>query len=213
MVYFSRHQQLLELRRKVVDPVGDVQVAYHEYQYHRSSWDVVDERERERRTWQRLGVGRGLGAQTRCACRPRGTMSWAPVCPDCFLTCLSSFVHPQLPSSRFPQSLPSVFLKAATMSQSLVDECTPLKRKYDACFNAWFEGYLEPAVSAGANAEQRTKFEQEKAAEFESSCGKIWQEYRACVQVSPTLDASLLICLHPLSHCRKRSRTRGSMFF
>ncbi|KAI0646710.1 mitochondrial distribution/morphology family 35/apoptosis [Trametes meyenii] len=68
------------------------------------------------------------------------------------------------------------------MSQSLVEECTPLKRKYDACFNAWFEGYLEPAVSAAANAEQRTKFAQQKAAEFESSCGKIWTEYRACVQ-------------------------------
>ncbi|KAI0360273.1 hypothetical protein OH77DRAFT_1444854 [Trametes cingulata] len=68
------------------------------------------------------------------------------------------------------------------MSQSLSEECTPLKRKYDACFNAWFEGYLEPAVSASATPEQRTKFAQQKAAEFESSCGKIWQEYRECVQ-------------------------------
>ena len=69
------------------------------------------------------------------------------------------------------------------MSQSLSEECTPLKRKYDACFNAWFEGYLEPALSASANAEQRTKFAQQKAAEFDSSCGKIWQAYRQCVQV------------------------------
>ncbi|KAI8971325.1 mitochondrial distribution/morphology family 35/apoptosis, partial [Trametes punicea] len=68
------------------------------------------------------------------------------------------------------------------MSQSLSDKCTPLKRKYDACFNAWFEGYLEPAVSAFANAEQRAKFAQEKAAEFDHSCGKIWQQYRECVQ-------------------------------
>ncbi|KAI0824965.1 mitochondrial distribution/morphology family 35/apoptosis [Trametes gibbosa] len=68
------------------------------------------------------------------------------------------------------------------MSQSLSEECTPLKRSYDACFNAWFEGYLEPAVSASANAEQRTNFAQQKAAEFESSCGKIWQEYRQCIQ-------------------------------
>ena len=69
------------------------------------------------------------------------------------------------------------------MSQSLSEECTPLKRKYDACFNAWFEGYLEPAVSASVTTEQRKKFSQEKAAEFERSCGKVWQEYRACVQV------------------------------
>ncbi|EJF58140.1 hypothetical protein DICSQDRAFT_36635, partial [Dichomitus squalens LYAD-421 SS1] len=68
------------------------------------------------------------------------------------------------------------------MSHSLSEECTPLKRKYDACFNAWFEGYLEPAVSASVTPEQRTKFSQEKAAEFEKACGKIWQEYRECVQ-------------------------------
>ncbi|KAM5541858.1 hypothetical protein V8D89_004587 [Ganoderma adspersum] len=72
------------------------------------------------------------------------------------------------------------------MSQSLSEECTPLKRKYDACFNAWFEGYLEPAVSASVTPEQRKKFSQEKAAEFERSCGKTWQEYRACVQKAVT---------------------------
>ncbi|PIL28246.1 hypothetical protein GSI_09658 [Ganoderma sinense ZZ0214-1] len=72
------------------------------------------------------------------------------------------------------------------MSQSLSDECTPLKRKYDACFNAWFEGYLEPAVSASVTPEQRKKFSQEKAAEFDRSCGKIWHEYRACVQKAVT---------------------------
>ncbi|EIW55437.1 uncharacterized protein TRAVEDRAFT_102554, partial [Trametes versicolor FP-101664 SS1] len=80
------------------------------------------------------------------------------------------------------------------MSQSLNNECTPLKREYDACFNAWFEGYLEPALSSAANAEQRTKFAQQKAAEFESSCGKVWLEYRKCVQKAVTdkgLDALL----------------------
>ena len=71
------------------------------------------------------------------------------------------------------------------MAHSLAEECTPLKREYDACFNAWFEGYLEPAVSAAATPEQRTKFSQEKAAEFEGSCGKLWKDYKACVQVCP----------------------------
>ncbi|OCH89137.1 hypothetical protein OBBRIDRAFT_778941 [Obba rivulosa] len=68
------------------------------------------------------------------------------------------------------------------MAHSLSDECTPLKREYDACFNAWFEGYLEPAVAASANPEQRSKYSQEKAAEYEASCGKIWTQYRDCVQ-------------------------------
>ncbi|KZT07858.1 uncharacterized protein LAESUDRAFT_650454 [Laetiporus sulphureus 93-53] len=68
------------------------------------------------------------------------------------------------------------------MAHSLSEECTPLKREYDACFNAWFEGYLEPAVSASASPEQRSQFSQEKAAEYEENCGKIWVRYRECVQ-------------------------------
>jgi len=68
------------------------------------------------------------------------------------------------------------------MAHSLSEGCTPLKREYDACFNAWFEGYLEPAVSASATPEQRQKFSQEKAAEYDRNCGKIWASYRECVQ-------------------------------
>ncbi|ODN83225.1 hypothetical protein, variant [Cryptococcus amylolentus CBS 6039] len=30
--------------------------------------------------------------------------------------------------------------------QSLSPECTPLKHRYDTCFNLWFEGYLQPAL-------------------------------------------------------------------
>ena len=80
-------------------------------------------------------------------------------------------------------SLLSCFPHISAMAQSLAEECTPLKLKYDTCFNAWFEGYLEPAVSASATPEQRTKFSEEKAAEFERSCGKLWREYKGCVQV------------------------------
>ncbi|KAF9809140.1 hypothetical protein IEO21_07541 [Rhodonia placenta] len=70
------------------------------------------------------------------------------------------------------------------MAHSVSEACTPLKREYDACFNAWFEGYLEPAVSASASADpaRRTTFAQEKAAEYERSCGKVWAQYRECVQ-------------------------------
>ncbi|KAL7420158.1 hypothetical protein Q5752_005124 [Cryptotrichosporon argae] len=32
--------------------------------------------------------------------------------------------------------------------QSLAEECTPLKHRYDSCFNLWFEGYLQPALDA-----------------------------------------------------------------
>ncbi|KAH9830127.1 mitochondrial distribution/morphology family 35/apoptosis [Rhodofomes roseus] len=68
------------------------------------------------------------------------------------------------------------------MAHSLSEQCTPLKREYDACFNAWFEGYLEPAVSTSARPEERQKFAQEKAAEYERNCGKLWVQYRECVQ-------------------------------
>ncbi|KAG6837166.1 hypothetical protein H0H93_013756 [Arthromyces matolae] len=68
------------------------------------------------------------------------------------------------------------------MADSLSPECTPLKLEYDACFNAWFEGYLEPAVAASSSRSQREAYSQRKAAEFNEKCGKIWERYRACVQ-------------------------------
>lgn len=68
------------------------------------------------------------------------------------------------------------------MANSISEECTPLKQEYDKCFNAWFEGYLEPAVAA--TPEQRSKHSQEKAAEYEERCGKVWTQYKTCVAVS-----------------------------
>ncbi|KAK8858793.1 hypothetical protein IAR55_003023 [Kwoniella newhampshirensis] len=32
--------------------------------------------------------------------------------------------------------------------ESLSPECTPMKHRYDSCFNLWFEGYLQPALDA-----------------------------------------------------------------
>lgn len=69
------------------------------------------------------------------------------------------------------------------MAQSLSPQCTPLKLEYDSCFNAWFEGYLEPAVAASASSEQRASFSKQKADEFQQKCGKVWESYRECVQV------------------------------
>ncbi|OCF37498.1 hypothetical protein I316_00622 [Kwoniella heveanensis BCC8398] len=40
--------------------------------------------------------------------------------------------------------------------ESLSPECTPLKHRYDSCFNAWFEGYLQPALAASASASVST---------------------------------------------------------
>ncbi|EAU83005.1 hypothetical protein CC1G_08942 [Coprinopsis cinerea okayama7 len=66
------------------------------------------------------------------------------------------------------------------MAESLSSECTPLKIQYDSCFNSWFEGYLEPAVSAASN--DRSAYARKKADEFEKKCGGVWEEYRSCVQ-------------------------------
>lgn len=67
------------------------------------------------------------------------------------------------------------------MAHSLSEECTPPKRQYDSCFNAWFEGYLEPAVAA--TPAERLQYSQQKAEEYESKCGQMWSQYKACVQV------------------------------
>ncbi len=69
------------------------------------------------------------------------------------------------------------------MADSLSPECTPLKHKYDSCFNEWFEGYLEPAIAASATQPEREAYSRQQAAEFEAKCGKIWVEYKTCVQV------------------------------
>lgn len=67
------------------------------------------------------------------------------------------------------------------MAHSLSPECTPLKHVYDSCFNAWFEGYLEPAVSTSREAQ--TAHSKAKADEYENKCGEAWRAYRSCVEV------------------------------
>ncbi|KAF9467398.1 hypothetical protein BDZ94DRAFT_1305472 [Collybia nuda] len=68
------------------------------------------------------------------------------------------------------------------MAHSLSPECTPLKLEYDSCFNAWFEGYLEPAVAASASPKERANYSKQKADEFQQKCGKVWESYRFCVK-------------------------------
>ncbi|KAF8959973.1 mitochondrial distribution/morphology family 35/apoptosis [Flammula alnicola] len=68
------------------------------------------------------------------------------------------------------------------MSQSLSPECTPLKQKYDSCFNSWFEGYLDPAVAASNPAGAQAAHSKKKADEFNQKCGSVWEQYKTCVQ-------------------------------
>jgi TRIAP1/MDM35 family protein len=68
------------------------------------------------------------------------------------------------------------------MAESLAPQCTPLKTAYDACFNSWFEGYLEPAVAASQTAD-REAYSKKKAEEYQQKCGKVWDEYKTCIQV------------------------------
>jgi hypothetical protein len=96
------------------------------------------------------------------------------------------------------------------MAHSLEDRCTPLKLEYDSCFNSWFEGYLEPAVSVSASPENRAEYSKAKAEEYERKCGKIWASYRDCVQVrlSFRLSTTLILCAF-----RKRLKIRDWMTF
>ncbi|KAG8949833.1 hypothetical protein FRC03_000224 [Tulasnella sp. 419] len=73
------------------------------------------------------------------------------------------------------------------MAHSLSSECTPLKQTYDTCFNAWFEGYLQPAVNpasgpSGLSKEERAKRNRQKAEEYEAKCGEAWRGYKACLE-------------------------------
>ncbi|KZV85323.1 hypothetical protein EXIGLDRAFT_623208 [Exidia glandulosa HHB12029] len=76
------------------------------------------------------------------------------------------------------------------MSSSLTDACTPLKTKYDSCFNAWFEGYLEPVVKATSD-ESRKALQKAKAEEYERNCGAMWTDYRDCCIQRAVADKGL----------------------
>lgn len=94
-------------------------------------------------------------------------------------TALADAIACRLPSPALNPEHPTV----TAMAHSLEQGCTQLKLEYDSCFNSWFEGYLEPAVSASASPESRAKYSKEKADEYERKCGRIWASYRDCVRV------------------------------
>jgi hypothetical protein len=79
-----------------------------------------------------------------------------------------------------------------TMAESLSPQCTPLKQEYDSCFNSWFTGYLEPAISASASKKEQTEYSKRKVEEYQEKCGKVWNSYKECVEVRSALKLSAL---------------------
>ena len=50
--------------------------------------------------------------------------------------------------------------------ESIDERCTPLKTKYDECFNAWFRGSF---LKGRGNHEE--------------ACGRLFHEYQECLKV------------------------------
>ena len=63
---------------------------------------------------------------------------------------------------------------------SLDEECTPLKAKYDDCFNTWFrDSFLKGKVELG----------------HDQACGEFFRNYQACLQVW-RIKGKNIACLH-----------------
>ena len=97
------------------------------------------------------------------------------------------------------------------MAESLSAACTPLKQKYDACFNAWFESYLESAtlLSNSVSKQEREAKAKAKAEEYETRCGAVWREYRNCVQVSFISLFGNIFFAHGRIGCGEQARANG----
>jgi len=92
---------------------------------------------------------------------------------------------------------------------SLSAECTPLKHKYDNCFNLWLQDYLQvtpqtqqpptsksdnpwspwsnrdiKADAKGSGEEQRRKRNLQLRKRLDTECGQLFTDYQACVKVS-----------------------------
>jgi hypothetical protein len=65
---------------------------------------------------------------------------------------------------------------------SLDEECTPLKTKYDECFNVWFrDSFLKGKAEIG----------------HDQACGELFKSYQSCVQVSNgAIKGGNIACFH-----------------
>lgn len=69
---------------------------------------------------------------------------------------------------------------------SLSPECTPLKHRYDSCFNAWFEGFLQPVVMQAPQA-STSAVEEAASAEPERL---VVEDEEVYIDVEPVEEAS-----------------------
>jgi TRIAP1/MDM35 family protein len=105
---------------------------------------------------------------------------------------------------------------------SMSPQCTPLKHRYDACFNRWFEEYLglpasSPSNSSGSvsatstsdghrdsgvsgffskvsgSSESSSNDRKRLRERLEGDCGPFWKEYQTCVLVSLSEQSSVSV--------------------
>lgn len=90
---------------------------------------------------------------------------------------------------------------------SLSPECTPLKHKYDQCFNDWFKNYLDTSSSmnpedssrsrmdlwntTGATAQSKLNKLSVLRERYDYDCGKLFAEYQACVKVCVVVQLTM----------------------
>ncbi|MBW0526991.1 hypothetical protein O181_066706 [Austropuccinia psidii MF-1] len=64
---------------------------------------------------------------------------------------------------------------------SLEPTCTPLKKSYDACFNQWFEKYLDSTAKYDSSVDLNRTLARGKE-QYERDCGEKWRRYQSCLQ-------------------------------
>ncbi|KDN39914.1 hypothetical protein K437DRAFT_227679 [Tilletiaria anomala UBC 951] len=65
---------------------------------------------------------------------------------------------------------------------SMDPKCTPLKHRYDQCFNLWFDEYLDlaaPAATAPPAASRRAELRKKY-----DSCAALFEDYKTCVRAA-----------------------------
>ena len=79
------------------------------------------------------------------------------------------------------------------LMDSLTPRCTPLKHRYDKCFNDWFKDYLQVASNGDTDKSNGSwnaagffggdKLGQLRV-QYENDCGALFRDYQVCVQAA-----------------------------
>ena len=130
--------------------------------------------------------------------------------PSAVLLTSLAFLHAHLSPSEMAteDSSSNSHSSGLGVMPSMSAECTPLKHRYDACFNKWFEDYLglpapsPPSSSAGgardsgvsgffsqsgssARRSEPSQSDRRRLRDrLDGECGAMWKEYQSCVLVS-----------------------------